>query len=362
MLTIILLSVLLLALQWFLYRLKAGRLLLFILPTLSICIQIAVIFSFVRQQALVTSSFPLWIRIIINLLPLLISLIMMIAIIVRKYMKIEYTKPFRHTVIRLFICFMIGMLIILLGTVYLAQEYVIFYPNENSEDTDYLMQSSNYTRVNINNKYKGWATEKDESEAIIVYFGGNAQNTSNTFHTYGEDDIFKLMNDYTFLSVDYPTYGDSEGDLSQTELFEMADAVMKYTQRHYPNKKIYIIGYSIGTGIASYAAATFQPDKFVLISPYNNGNDLFNSYLPVFYGPLKYLIRYTLPSDDYVKQIKCNSLIVYSEQDTIVKAKLTKKLINSFKEKPNILKFEKYSHGDMVTEIDIWKDIIKFLK
>ena len=98
----------------------------------------------------------------------------------------------------------------------------------------------------------------------------------------------------------------------------MADAVLHYARHRYPNKKLYIVGYSIGTGMASYAASKSTPDALILLSPYNNGRDLFNSYFPVFYGPLQHLIRYPLTSDRYVGALTCPALVILSNQDTIV--------------------------------------------
>lgn len=362
MFTIILIALILTLLQWGLYKIKAGRFFLYILPIICIILQICIIFRSVREQALLSSQFPLWLRIVIHLIPLLVSLFIMAGFIVRKYMRMKYTKPFYHTVLRLFIFFLIGMIIILLGTVYLAQEYVIFYPNESIEDTQYLMKETSCKRIVLKDEFYGWEQTHENSKEVLVYFGGNAQNTSTVFRQYKETGVFDILNDYDIISVDYPEYGDSEGTLSQDHLFEMADALMRYTKEHHPDQKITIIGYSIGTGIASYAAHAYQPDHFILLSPYDNGKDLFNSYLPMFYGPLSFLIRYPLTSDEYVSDVTAKSLVLYTDQDTIVKPYLTKRLIDAFTTKPTVIVYTEYTHGDMVTTPAIWKDIIEFLK
>ena len=106
--------------------------------------------------------------------------------------------------------------------------------------------------------------------------------------------------------------------------------VLHYARHRYPNKKLYIVGYSIGTGMASYAASKSTPDALILLSPYNNGRDLFNSYFPVFYGPLQHLIRYPLTSDRYVGALTCPALVILSNQDTIVSPSLSRRLIECF--------------------------------
>ena len=55
------------------YHYRLPRFFLFIFPLINICLEICIVFYILRQQALVTSYYPLWIRIGIYLLPLLLS-------------------------------------------------------------------------------------------------------------------------------------------------------------------------------------------------------------------------------------------------------------------------------------------------
>lgn len=343
------------------YHYRLPRFFLFIFPLINICLEICIVFYILRQQALVTSYYPLWIRIGIYLLPLLLSLFIMTGFLVRRYVKLEYTKPFRHIVCRLFAFLLISMLFIFLTTIYFAQEYVIFYPNASPQDRDMLMADKAYERISIDSQYTGWLRKAENADSIIVYFGGNAQNTSALCREYDESGIFSYMKNSHFLSIDYPSYGDSKGSLSQEELFKMADAVLHYARHRYPNKKLYIVGYSIGTGMASYAASKSTPDALILLSPYNNGRDLFNSYFPVFYGPLQHLIRYPLTSDRYVGALTCPALVILSNQDTIISPSLSRRLIECFTTPVKTIQFDTLDHGDIAMSKEVWKTIIRFL-
>lgn len=224
-----------------------------------------------------------------------------------------------------------------------------------------LMADKAYERISIDSQYTGWLRKAENADSIIVYFGGNAQNTSALCREYDESGIFSYMKNSHFLSIDYPSYGDSKGSLSQEELFKMADAVLHYARHRYPNKKLYIVGYSIGTGMASYAASKSTPDALILLSPYNNGRDLFNSYFPVFYGPLQHLIRYPLTSDRYVGALTCPALVILSNQDTIVSPSLSRRLIECFTTPVKTIQFDTLDHGDIAMSKEVWKTIIRFL-
>ena len=224
-----------------------------------------------------------------------------------------------------------------------------------------LMADKAYERISIDSQYTGWLRKAENADSIIVYFGGNAQNTSALCREYDESGIFSYMKNSHFLSIDYPSYGDSKGSLSQEELFKMADAVLHYARHRYPNNKLYIVGYSIGTGMASYAASKSTPDALILLSPYNNGRDLFNSYFPVFYGPLQHLIRYPLTSDRYVGALTCPALVILSNQDTIVSPSLSRRLIECFTTPVKTIPFDTLDHGDIAMNKEVWKSIMRFL-
>ena len=64
------------------YHYRLPRFFLFIFPLINICLEICIVFYILRQQALVTSYYPLWIRIGIYLLPLLLSLFIMTGFLV----------------------------------------------------------------------------------------------------------------------------------------------------------------------------------------------------------------------------------------------------------------------------------------
>ena len=224
-----------------------------------------------------------------------------------------------------------------------------------------LMADKAYERISIDSQYTGWLRKAENADSIIVYFGGNAQNTSALCREYDESGIFSYMKNSHFLSVDYPSYGDSKGSLSQKELFKMADAVLQYARHRYPDKKLYIVGYSIGTGIACYAASKSTPDALILLSPYNNGRDLFNSYFSVFYGPLQHLIRYPLTSDTYVGALTCPALVILSNQDTIVSPSLSRRLIECFTTPVKTIPFDTLDHGDIAMSKEVWKTIMRFL-
>ena len=87
-----------------------------------------------------------------------------------------------------------------------------------------------------------------EPKGAILFFHGNFGDVSG-WGAYGAD--FAALG-YDFYIFDYPGYGKSDGKISsQQQLFASADAMSRYVLAQHPPRKLAMIGYSIGSGIAA---------------------------------------------------------------------------------------------------------------
>ena len=88
-----------------------------------------------------------------------------------------------------------------------------------------------------------------------MFFHGNFGDVSS-WGAYGAD--FAALG-YDFYIFDYPGYGKSDGKISsQQQLFASADAMSRYVLAQHSSKKLAMIGYSIGSGIAAQQAAKWD--------------------------------------------------------------------------------------------------------
>src|SRR5690554_7175445 len=103
------------------------------------------------------------------------------------------------------------------------------------------------------------------------------------------------------------------------------------------------MGYSLGSGVASYVASKRATKTTLFRSPYNSISNVANTILPIFYGPFKNLIKDPYSSNVYVKDINVKTLVIASKKDKVIKYKLTKKLIENIKEY-KLIEFNNLSH------------------
>jgi dienelactone hydrolase len=137
------------------------------------------------------------------------------------------------------------------------------------------------------------------------------------------------------MCTDYPSYGVSEGYVSEGSMKELAldtyDTAIQWD--FVDTSNITVIGYSIGTGPASYLAAHRDLASLVLLAPYDDFWDNRSNYNEmiaqkrgkpgkfqlaferVFYGAL---CGYNLDPLHYANSIEEPTLIICSPEDTTI--------------------------------------------
>ena len=99
----------------------------------------------------------------------------------------------------------------------------------------------------------------------MFYLHGNA----GALDTWG--DIAKVYTSlgYDIFILDYRGFGKSEGSIySEEQFYKDVQAAYDVMRKEYPENKIVVEGYSIGTGPATILAATNHPKLLLLQAPY----------------------------------------------------------------------------------------------
>ncbi|MDR1558207.1 MAG: hypothetical protein LBS84_00670 [Clostridiales bacterium] len=112
--------------------------------------------------------------------------------------------------------------------------------------------------------------------------------------------------------------------------------------------QILVGGYSIGTVPAVYLAANREVGELFLLAPFANGYDFYNQAAPVFYGPLRLLVKHKFPSDQYAADIDLPVLIVASTGDEIIPYTSSKKLSACFAETVKFISLSGIGHNGVL--------------
>jgi pimeloyl-ACP methyl ester carboxylesterase len=129
-----------------------------------------------------------------------------------------------------------------------------------------------------------------------------------------------------------------------------------------PTKRpVYLVGESLGTGVASYLAGTYSNRiaGVLLISPFNNLVDAAQSHYPVL--PVVLLLKDRFPSEKYLRHYDGKVGITVDAQDTVVPDKLSYRLLRGYAGPKRLWAFPDGGHCQITVQPSIfWKEVIDF--
>ena len=192
-----------------------------------------------------------------------------------------------------------------------------------------------------------------EGRVLVVY--GNGGYATGSAH-YA--DVIQSVAAFDVFILEYPGYADRPGSPSQTSFFRAADEAFQALATNGP---VYIVGESLGTGVAAYLAGTY-PDKVagvVLLAPYNRLTDVAQAHMPLL--PVHLLLVDRFPSQDYLRNYHGPVGVLVAGKDRVVPEKFGRRLYDGYTGPKRLWEFPQGNHGTvMMQPPEVWKQIIAF--
>ena len=223
------------------------------------------------------------------------------------------------------------------GIFYFLQDLKLFYPSSSPSSWEALTARPEYEAVEFTAGRKTWHGilrhgASEEPAPLILFFYGNGQTASGVMQQMEASGTWAYFNDFHCLMMDYAGYGRNEGRPSAKNMRGEALAAYDYASALPGVTRVIVGGYSIGTGPAAYLAAHREVAGLFLLAPYANSYDLYNSVLPIFYGPLRLFVKHRFNSDKCARAVRAPALVVASESDEVVPYASSLKLNDCFAE------------------------------
>ena len=158
-------------------------------------------------------------------------------------------------------------------------------------------------------------------------------------------------------------FGSNYNRLDKKHVYSEAESILDYSinKLGFTLDNIRIFGFSIGSGIAVYAASKYKVSELVLMAPYDYFSNVMNQYTPVFKGPFALCNRFDFRPKDLAKEIDYKVTIYYTEMDDTVKPELSKSLGEVFKNKDIISLDVKY-HGMVLKNEIVISNMLNIVK
>lgn len=236
--------------------------------------------------------------------------------------------------------------------VYQVAPQMLFYPHFDEESYAALVGNPLAEELTIQNGDRvlsGWMLHNADGKApLVLYFGGNGENAAARIRKLIEKDQTGFFSGCNFAFLDYPGYGKSSGTPTETTLTQMGlDAYDALAAREDVDaSRIIAFGYSMGTGVANYVAANRAVAGLVLMAPYADGYDLYNSIADVFHGPLRLLVAFRMESVRFAGTVQVEPLIVASVDDQTVPFASSERLTGAYPAGCDLARFSGLGHND----------------
>ncbi|MBR3902363.1 MAG: alpha/beta fold hydrolase [Akkermansia sp.] len=220
----------------------------------------------------------------------------------------------------------------------------LVYPGSNMQLPDtacgftenaIALQAEDGTRL------QGWFFNRGPNSPLVAMYGGNAMNVGNFANIAAADTT------RSYLLINYRGYGNSAGEPTQQAL--VADARYCIGQARAamgnPSAPLYLVGFSLGSGVATQVAATEYPAGLVLVCPFDNMTSVACNVVPFF---PRLLPMDSWDSASIAPKITCPVTMLCARYDKTIPTASTNRLIRAFATPPTVIGFDA-DHNNIFT-------------
>ncbi len=202
--------------------------------------------------------------------------------------------------------------------------------------------------------FKRLSQKQPANGTVLVTYGNGSTATGSAHYA---DDIQKAAALDVFV-LEYPGYEDRAGYPTEKNLFTAATEAFNSLPTNNP---IYLVGESLGSGVASYLAGTFSNkiSGVLLISPFDSLTSPAQYQYP--YLPCSLLMIDRFPSKNYLRNYHGKIGVTVDGKDTIVPEKFGRRLYENYSGPKKLWEFPDGGHCQITgPQTNFWTDAIGF--
>lgn len=179
------------------------------------------------------------------------------------------------------------------------------------------------------------------SKGVVFYIKGNSRSIKG-WGKFARDFVGK---GYDFFILDYRGFGKSRGKRTENILYSDLQEVYGWLAAEYGQERIVLYGRSLGSGLAVRVAARNNPQMLILDCPYYSF--LYNIRRYVFFLPVRWLLRYHIRTDLFIKKIRCPVFILHGRRDRLIPYRQSEMLRALAPERVTLFPIEGAGHNNL---------------
>jgi hypothetical protein len=254
----------------------------------------------------------------------------------------------------IYFIFIFFTLLVLAFAFYHWQFYMVFTPTYHR--TESMCDACSLLAINRENgvELEGVLYEPENAKETLLFFAGRSHDVVGI--------ISKLAKSYPksrVVAFNYRSYGKSGGKLSEKNILEDGLKIAELIQKNYGD--FYLLGYSLGSNIASYVASKQKVKALFLIGAFDSIASLAKSkfvdrgYFPMI--DLSKVFRYKLTTGKYVAEVQADTYLFVSRIDEttyIQNSRVLKERVKNLKE---YLELDNLSHKEILWDEQVIQKI-----
>ena len=240
------------------------------------------------------------------------------------------------------------------GLLYFMQERLLFFPSPVAGyPTHPAIEPVSFRSGDV--QLAGWVINKDTQGPLLVYFGGNGEELSQSTSHF-------VSLPATSILINYRGYGDSEGKPSQIGMFADAEAVVDFAQAAYGHDRpLLVFGRSLGSVIAVHTAAEKHPEALILMSPFRSVADVATvRYRWIPASTIRWMLRHPFDVTTAIGELPSRTLIIRADEDRVIPPRETDLFIDRLNTPPDIARYLG-QHNESMAHPDIWRPLQAFV-
>lgn len=264
-----------------------------------------------------------------------------------------------------FLKFILLLLVMLLGAIYLIQDRLLHYP-EPIDLAKALLVAKELRLAPWPDAAapRGWLRETTgTTRGTIVLFHGNA---GHALHRSWFADELEARG-YRTLLAEYPGYGHRTGAKDETTLSTDAAEVIAAIRQRFGGPLI-VAGESVGAGVATAALAHGNSgvngvSAVMLITPWDNLASVASHHYPLLL-PVRLVLRDRYDSVANLRGFTGPKFVLVAGRDSIIPAELGRRLFRELDANKKLLELPNSDHNDWTDEMrpEMWQAALTFLE
>src|SRR4051812_8611101 len=228
--------------------------------------------------------------------------------------------------------------------VYFIQEKFIFKPEKLAADFQFHYDApfkELFFDIEKGVRINGLHFYRDQPKGLILYFHGNSRSIKG-WAKYAKD-FYRY--DYDVVLVDYRGFGKSTGKRSEHEMLDDMQFVYTSLAAQYSENHLIVYGRSLGSGFAAKVAADNHARYLILDAPFYNFQRVVERFLPML--PLRYVLRYHLRTDKWMKKVPCPVYIIHGTKDWLIPIRHSEQLQRINPRKVTLIRIHGGGHNNL---------------